>query len=402
MLFSVLTQALVPASLLWVAAAPPAQPEAKMFREGGYWVRVIGGSMPMPSGGRLRVKSDGNVVLKGDSGRNIVWTLKTRVQAGSAVKAAAMLREVAPRLRMQGDALVLTVSAAKPEIAGQDLTLAVPASIRHALIETLGGNLLVTDYAGEVQAETAAGVITLDRLSAGAEARSGGGDIHVGHITGAVRAYTVGGAITSDSSAGESWFNTGGGDIFIREVLGPVHASTGAGNIKVIRADGTVYARTAGGVIEVERSTGLVSAESGGGAIQVSAANGVQCQSTAGAIRLKNIGGSLRASTGTGNIIAELLAGFPVQESTLSTTAGDITLFIASNLALNIMARNETAGNLGRIISEFPEIRVQAAASGRFAPVVAQGSLNGGGPLIRISANGGTIYLRRNKQTSRY
>src|ERR1700719_4455490 len=110
MLFSVLTQALtMPATLLWVAAAPPAQPEAKMFREGGYWVRVIGGSMPMPSGGRLRVKSDGNVVLKGDSGRNIVWTLKTRVQAGSPVNAAAMVREVAPRLRMQGDALVLTV-----------------------------------------------------------------------------------------------------------------------------------------------------------------------------------------------------------------------------------------------------------------------------------------------------
>src|SRR6266404_1788824 len=226
MLFSVLTQALaMPATLMWVAATPPAQPEAKMIREGGYWVRVIGGSMPMPSGGRLRVKTDGNVALKGDSGRKIVWTLKTRVQAGSAIKAAAMLREVAPHLRMQGDALVLTVAAAKPEIVGQDLILAVPASIRHALIETLGGNLLLTDYAGEVQAETAAGVITLDRLGAGAEARSGGGDIHVGHITGAVRAYTVGGVITSDSSAGESWFNTGGGDIFIREVLGPVHAS---------------------------------------------------------------------------------------------------------------------------------------------------------------------------------
>src|ERR1700682_5199752 len=306
MVFSVLTQALMlPASFLWVAAAP-AQPEAKLVREGGYWVRVIGGSMPMPSGGRLRVKTDGNVILKGDSGRNIVWALKTRVQAGGSAQAAAMLREIAPRLRMQGDALVLTVSAAKPQIVGQDLTLAVPASIRQAVIETLGGNLQITDYAGEVQAETGAGVMTLDRLGAGVEAKSGGGDIHVGRIIGAVRAYTVGGVITSESSGGESWFNTGGGDIFIREVLGPVSASPGAGNIKVIRADGTVYARTAGGVIEVERSTGLVSAESGGGAIQVSAASGVQCQSTAGAIRLKNIGGALRASTGTGNIIAEL------------------------------------------------------------------------------------------------
>jgi hypothetical protein len=402
MLFSVLTQALaMPASLLWVAGVP-AQTEPKTIREGGNWVRIISGSMPMPSGGRLRLKTDGNVILKGDSGRNIAWTLKTRIQASGANQAAALLRESGPRLRMQGDALVLTVSAARPEVIGQDLTLSIPATLQHALIETLGGNLQITDYAGDVQAQTAAGVITLDRLGSGVEARSGGGDIHVGRVAGAVRAFTVGGAITSDSSGGESWFNSGGGDIFIREVLGPVHASTGAGNIKVIRADGTVYARTAGGVIEVERSTGLVSAESGGGAIQVSAASGVQCQSTAGAIRLKNIGGALRASTGTGNIIAELLAGFPVQDSTLTTTAGDITLFIASNLALTIMARNETAGNLGRIVSEFPEIRVQPAPSGRFAPVVAQGALNGGGPVIHISANGGTIYLRRNKQTSRY
>ena len=150
----------MPASLLWVAGVP-AQTEPKMIREGGNWVRVISGSMPMPSGGRLRLKTDGNVILKGDSGRNIVWTLKTRIQASGANQAAALLRESGPRLRMQGDALVLTVSAARPEVIGQDLTLSIPATLQHALIETLGGNLQITDYAGDVQAQTAAGVITL-------------------------------------------------------------------------------------------------------------------------------------------------------------------------------------------------------------------------------------------------
>jgi hypothetical protein len=30
-------------------------------------------------------------------------------------------------------------------------------------------------------------------------------------------------------------------------------------------------------------------------------------------------------------------------------------------------------------------------------PVVAQGALNGGGPVLRVNVVGGTIYLRREK-----
>ncbi len=78
----------------------------------------------------------------------------------------------------------------------------------------------------------------------------------------------------------------------------------------------------------------------------------------------------------------------------LSTNTGDITVFIPSNLAMTVVARNESSG-AGRIVSDFPEFRsLQNAA---VAPRVVQGALNGGGPVLRLIVRDGTIYLRREK-----
>ena len=113
--------------------------------------------------------------------------------------------------------------------------------------------------------------------------------------------------------------------------------------------------------------------------------------------RLRNVGGALRASTAAGSILAELLSGNRIQDSTLSTSAGDITVFIASNIPLTVLARNDSGGATGRIISDFKEIRVKPGSQPGASPVLAEGALNGGGPVLRINVNGGTIYLRRPK-----
>jgi hypothetical protein len=97
--------------------------------------------------------------------------------------------------------------------------------------------------------------------------------------------------------------------------------------------------------------------------------------------------------------MAELVAGggsgHGMADSILSTNAGDITVFIPSNLALTIQAVNESGGS-GRINSDFPQVRTQPGALPG-GPLVAEGALNGGGPLLRVNVVGGTIYLRRAK-----
>ncbi len=66
---------------------------------------------------------------------------------------------------------------------------------------------------------------------------------------------------------------------------------------------------------------------------------------------------------------------------------------IPSNLPLTVQAINESGGS-GRIISDFPEVRPRRT-SVPGGPLIAQGALNGGGPLLRVTVMGGTIYLRR-------
>jgi hypothetical protein len=70
---------------------------------------------------------------------------------------------------------------------------------------------------------------------------------------------------------------------------------------------------------------------------------------------------------------------------------------IPSNLAVSIQAMNESRGRLARIISDFPQLRVKTVSSGPTSAIWAEGSLNGGGPLLRINAASGTIYLRRQR-----
>jgi hypothetical protein len=86
-----------------------------------------------------------------------------------------------------------------------------------------------------------------------------------------------------------------------------------------------------------------------------------------------------------------------VEKSYISTGSGDITILIPSNLAVTVRAQNHSMGRVGRIVSEFPEVRVQSASTSVPGRMVAAGAINGGGPLLTIAASDGTIFLRRQK-----
>jgi hypothetical protein len=57
---------------------------------------------------------------------------------------------------------------------------------------------------------------------------------------------------------------------------------------------------------------------------------------------------------------------------------------------------NESGGS-GRINSDFPQVRPQTGGMPGVGPLMAEGALNGGGPLLRVNVVAGTIYLRRAK-----
>jgi DUF4097 and DUF4098 domain-containing protein YvlB len=166
-----------------------------------------------------------------------------------------------------------------------------------------------------------------------------------------------------------------------------------AGSIRILNAGSAVIASTGGGPIDVGQAHGIVTARNSGGPVKVGSAEGVRCENAGGGVNLDNISGSVRVSTAVGSIIASLLAGKPMSDSFLSTGGGDITVIIPSNLGVTIRAQNELAGNIRRIVSDFPGITVRVAGG----QVVAEGPVNGGGPILRISGTGGTIFIKRQR-----
>jgi hypothetical protein len=178
--------------------------------------------------------------------------------------------------------------------------------------------------------------------------------------------------------------------VWIGDAGGPVFASTAGGNIHIKHSTANVTARTAGGLIEVQDAKGPVIAENSAGAIQIGGAQSVRCTASAGAIRLRNVAGAMRATTAAGNIVAEVVGS--LQDSVLSTSAGDITVFLAPTLPVTVIARGEP----GMIISDFPQIAVHRGAPGPMQST-AEGALNGGGPVLRLVVTGGRIYLRQQR-----
>ena len=92
----------------------------------------------------------------------------------------------------------------------------------------------------------------------------------------------------------------------------------------------------------------------------------------------------------SGSISASLL-GSRIAESYLATGNGDITVSIPSNVGVTIQAQNALADTLRRIISDFAAIQPRRQGT----RVVAEGAVNGGGPLLQISGTGGTIFIKK-------
>jgi DUF4097 and DUF4098 domain-containing protein YvlB len=370
------------------AALLAAQSESPLVLEQGYWTRTVQGSINLAGADRLRVEtSSGSVSAHGGSDSQAGYVLKLRVKAANAREAEVLLRDVYVKTGSEGGWTSLRVTPPR-QVSSAELSVNAPRTLRNVWMETAGGDIDAVGFDGGLEARSGGGHIAADGIRGQAELRTAGGDIQVGMVGGPLKATSGGGGIRVDKAGAGAWLETGGGEIYVRQAAGAVRAATGGGNIRIERAGSTVLARTAGGLIQVQQAAGLVTAENSGGAIQVDSASGVRCESAAGAIRLRNVAGAVRASANSGSILAQLASSQPMNESLLSTNAGDITVFIPSNLALTIQATNESGG-MGRIISDFAQVHAQAG--------VAEGALNGGGPILRINAMGGTIYLRREK-----
>lgn len=297
---------------------------------------------------------------------------------------------------LRGEWSTLTIAPVGARRMAPELDLRLPRNLRQSAFQVSEGTVSAYDLDGPVSVDAKAGSLLLDRIQARVDCRTGGGEIRLGRIGGAIKCLSGGGGISVQGAGGEATLETAGGEVFVREALGPVSAMTGGGNIQIQRALSLVTAHTSGGLVEVNQAMGMVRANTSGGAIQIGVANGVKCESSAGTIELQSVRGALRASTAMGSILVNI-HGARLEDSFLNTSAGDILVFLPSNLAVTVQAENDAAGALGKILSDFPEIRTLSGIWSTGKPMQAGGALNGGGPMLKLSATGGIIYLKRQK-----
>jgi DUF4097 and DUF4098 domain-containing protein YvlB len=366
--------------------APAGCAQDTLTREGPAWVRTIRGTVA--DAHRLRVRAQGPVTLEGGGSRSLSYTLRVSANVRTESEARRILGRYWVRAVPQGGWIVLTVSSGEANAA---LTIQAP---RLSAAEIAGGEgvVVANGIDGPLTVVSRAGPVFADRIRGNSRLMTGGGEIRVGRVQGSLESTTGAGHITVQSAAGEAVLRTNGGDIVATVVGGPVRAETLGGSVRIGSAGGPVTAVTGGGQITIGKANGLVTARNMAGPVHVGSAAGVRCESGNGGIHLGGIAGSMQATTAWGSIFASLMGG-RVANSVLATRNGDITVTIPSNVGVTIRAENVAADTVKRIVSEFPGIPIRLEGM----RVVAEGPVNGGGPLLQISDTGGTIFIRRQR-----
>lgn len=373
--------------------------ETHVAREGGAWGQEVTGTLAAVK--NLRVKVDmGSVVVRGGQQQGINYVVHTISHTSSEQDARRQFASFKISAYVRGDTawIVGDWQGSRPRKFSGEFAINVPREIGLVKIETEGGNVDTTGVTGRVEAESGGGSMHLDDIGGGAQAETGGGSIDVGTIKGDIGLHTGGGSIEVHHANGKITAETGGGSVEIISASEGVSIETGGGGIEVRQCSGKVKVSTGGGSVDLGDIGGAADIETGGGSIHLASAKGhVEAHTGGGGIELYGVP-SARVETGAGGIVVKLVkTGAEPSSSMLETAAGDITVYIAADVAISVRASVDL-GSGHRISSDFPEIHVSSEGD-KWGPrtLSAEGKLNGGGPVLKVRTTTGDICLRRAK-----
>lgn len=384
------------AVLLFILPLASAQ-QTRVYGEGGNWTQEITGSLATVK--NLKVKVDiGSVHVQGGSQQDVTYVIHNHSYGGSEDKARREFESYKINAYVHGDTawIVAEWEGGSPHKFSGDFTVNVPRQMDEIKIETEGGNVTANSVTGRVDAQSGGGTIRVDDIGGKVNAETGGGSIEVGSVASDVSLHTGGGSIRVNSAKGRIEAESGGGSINIASGSQDAVLETGGGSIQVERCSGRVKASTGGGSIDLGDVGGPAEMETGGGSIRLTSAKGaVHAETGGGSIELNGVP-SAHAETSAGAIVARFIGSNGERhDSQLETAAGDITVYLLPNVNISVRASIDIA-NGHSIRSDFPEIKV-VSEGGDYGPktVTAEGSLNGGGPVLKVSTTTGDICFRR-------
>ena len=383
--------------VLALLASLAAAQERNISREGETWGQQITGSLTGVK--NLRVKVDmGSVRVRGGQQQDINYVVHANFKTSSEQDARRQFDQYKITAYVKGDTAWIVgdwQGGRQPRHFSGEFSINVPREMALVKLETEGGNVDTSGIAGRVEAESGGGSMRLDDIGGGVSAETGGGSIDVGTVSGDLGLHTGGGSISIRHANGKIIAETGGGGIRIDSGSQGATVETGGGSIEVRQCAGKVKVSTGGGSVDLSDVGGPAEIETGGGSIKLTSAKGhVHAETGGGGIELYGVP-SASAETGAGGITVKLVnTGGERHDSDLETAAGDITVYVASDVAINLRASVDM-GNGHRITSDFPEIHVSSEGDQWSKTLTADGALNGGGPTVKVHTSSGDICIRK-------
>ena len=181
--------------------------------------------------------------------------------------------------------------------------------------------------------------------------------------------------------------NTSGGDIAVASVAGNVRARTSGGDLKFAKVDGDIDAGTSGGNVVLQEGTARAKLTTSGGDIEVDRAGGPTEVSTSGGnIALRSVAQLISATTSGGDVRAIITEPLK-QDTLLSTSGGQVDVQVVKGAGFQLDA--STSG--GDVNAAGLTITIEKGGSGKSRLA---GSVNGGGPRLKLRSSGGDIRVR--------
>ena len=208
-----------------------------------------------------------------------------------------------------------------------------------------------------------------------------GGNIHLSGLSGEKNFRTSGGNLVLNELSGKSKGSTSGGNIIVKNSKDKLDLSTSGGNIQADNSSGDIQMSTSGGNIQVENLKGAVKVSTSGGNIKCESVEGELVASTSGGnVSMQDLDCSLKTSTSGGNIDVSM-KGVGKYVS-ITNSSGRVRLQIPkeSSVDLQLKASKIDTGNMEHF-------------KGNISKDEVEGSLNGGGVLVKINASSGNIDL---------
>ncbi|HKF21076.1 MAG TPA: hypothetical protein VKE93_05875 [Candidatus Angelobacter sp.] len=361
-------------------AAAAQTSDSRIYRSGNEWIQEVHGSLAAARTIKV-VSSAGAIRVQGAQQNKVSYIIRKHVRAGSHVGSEEAARREFDKIRFtagSGEIAVLRAECEGYSNSYIDFEIQAPTQTAFVVLKTEGGSVSALGLNGRVDVATGGGSINLDQIGGAITAESGGGSVEIGKVGSNVEVSTGSGSIHVDSAGGRIAASSGGGSLRIGYGKAMV-LETGAGSIVVHKCDGQLKAETGGGSVEFHEVAGPASIETGGGGIKV-----------------WSISGGLRAETGSGPIMATLVrGGSAFTASRLETSVGDIIVFVPDGLGVTIRATVDVARGKGIETDFGNDIKIHT--SGEVGPreVFAEGSLNGGGPVVHLHTSTGNIFIRR-------